>query len=363
MSHDNLASLFQYNYVLSPAEWQWAWATKQDWSPILDAVVASGGTSSLAFDTNDFAFLNAGTVSLKGTIASAHTWSLPQQFVVNQGTTIPVFIQTGAALETPDAVAGVQFQAHNTSWQTAAYSYGDRSEFVGYRANGNSGAKTPIAGTNQQIANFGGRGWDGTVYATAGGVTIVGTETFTATAHGGLVRVSAVQNGTTVTTTVAEGAVDASGGFALWDMKGRGHASQLLRSTTAAAAGYVGEYIANTPTAIAVTSGTLANLGSIVLTAGDWDIYGGVAVSGAGATTITLMQASITTSGTSHSTTVGRFANLNLGGVSLTTFGADPTMNIIGNRVTAAATYFVNGTFTFASGTLTAQGLVQARRR
>lgn len=79
MSNNDFAALFQYNYVLTAAEWQSCWAGKQDWSPILDTVIASGGVSDLAFSLDDF-IVNAGTVELAGTIASAHSWTAAQDF-------------------------------------------------------------------------------------------------------------------------------------------------------------------------------------------------------------------------------------------------------------------------------------------
>jgi hypothetical protein len=141
---------------------------------------------------------------------------------------------------------------------------------------------------------------------------------------------------------------------------------QVERTTTTASAGFVGEYISSSipsGSAVALVTGTIANVGSIVLGAGDWDIGCELALTGAGATTINSVKASISTTTVALSTTPGLFSNLNLGGVSLTTFGADPTVPIIGARVTAAATYFATMQVAFAAGTLAAYGLLQARRR
>jgi hypothetical protein len=141
---------------------------------------------------------------------------------------------------------------------------------------------------------------------------------------------------------------------------------QVERTTTTASAGFVGEYISSSVpvgSAVNLVTGTIANVGSVVLGAGDWDISAELALTGAGATTVNSVKASINTTSGTLATGPGLFANLNLGGVSLTTFGADPTVNVMGTRVTAAATYFANVQVNFAAGTLQAYGLLQARRR
>lgn len=149
-------------------------------------------------------------------------------------------------------------------------------------------------------------------------------------------------------------------------ISGTATAAQIARTVTTAGAGDVGEYVSDlivSGSAVALTSGTLANVGSIVLASGDWDINGQIAVAGTSTTTVTAVDASITSTSGSLATTPGLFANLNLGGVSLGTFGADPEAPIIGTRVTAAGTYFLNCEATFGVGTLGAYGVIQARRR
>lgn len=140
---------------------------------------------------------------------------------------------------------------------------------------------------------------------------------------------------------------------------------QVQRSTVTAGSGDVGEYISQSVTsgsAVSLTTGSVAAIGSIVIAGtGDFDLYGMIALTGTTTTTVTQAQASINTVGTTLGATLGLFSNMNFGGVALG--GEDLSMNIIGARVTAAGTYFLNTKVTFAIGTLAAYGLIEARRR
>src|SRR5574337_1898836 len=68
--------------------------------------------------------------------------------------------------------------------------------------------------------------------------------------------------------------------------------ADILGTTTNddAAAGYIGEVISSNiavGSAVSLSSGTIANITSISLTAGDWDVYGWASSNVAGTTTIT----------------------------------------------------------------------------
>lgn len=142
---------------------------------------------------------------------------------------------------------------------------------------------------------------------------------------------------------------------------------QMERTTVNAAAGYVGEYLSDTViagSAVALTTGTIATIGSVVLTAGDWDINGQTFLTtGNTLTTINQLQTSINTTAGTLNTTPGLLAQTDLNGITAGSFGLDPEIVIIGNRVTAAGTYYLNCQATFGVGTLAAYGLIQARRR
>lgn len=132
--------------------------------------------------------------------------------------------------------------------------------------------------------------------------------------------------------------------------------------STTTSPGYADSIVAQ-GSSIAFTSGTIANMTSLVLPTGTWDVSAQIQLTGAGATTITGVQASISNSSTVLSSTAGMFNNANFGGVSLTTFGADPTINIIGGAPVGTGTYYATIKAGFAVGTLGTYGILQARRR
>ena len=80
------------------------------------------------------------------------------------------------------------------------------------------------------------------------------------------------------------------------------HLSSSMVSGTAtndsAATGILGQIITSNITsgsAVPLTSGSAANITSISLTAGDWDVFGWVSTNPAGSTTTTILQAGIST--------------------------------------------------------------------
>jgi len=76
--------------------------------------------------------------------------------------------------------------------------------------------------------------------------------------------------------------------------------SGLIGTTTNndAAAGSVGEYLSSIVligSAVALTSGTAANVATLSLTAGDWDVWGEVYLTGNGSTVVQLTRSTIST--------------------------------------------------------------------
>lgn len=131
-----------------------------------------------------------------------------------------------------------------------------------------------------------------------------------------------------------------------------------------AAAGYVGEYTSAAVaagSAVSLTTATTANVTSISLTAGDWDVDGIVQYTPAASTSVTqLTQGSSSTTATVGAQ--GTFSKWVTAANVLT--AVDPAWVIPTTRVSIAATttiYLVaNATFTVS--TLTAYGLIRARR-
>lgn len=115
-------------------------------------------------------------------------------------------------------------------------------------------------------------------------------------------------------------------------------ADQLILGTPTndnASAGYVGEYIFSTiPTgsAVSLTTATPANITSIALTPGDWDIDCQVEFSPGASTSVTVSTASISLTSATLSTQPG-------GTVGRATLGPEPVMTINQAAAVPAAGY------------------------
>lgn len=130
-----------------------------------------------------------------------------------------------------------------------------------------------------------------------------------------------------------------------------------------AAAGVVGEFV---PTANAIaqplTTATFLNLGSISLTAGDWDVSGNAAFTGS-TTTATQQVVGISTSNSSLVPAAGSFLNEATG--LYTTFasgGGTVQTPIYRVSISSPTNYYLVVQCTFAGGTASAQGYIRARR-
>jgi hypothetical protein len=132
-----------------------------------------------------------------------------------------------------------------------------------------------------------------------------------------------------------------------------------------APAGYVGEFItANVPigSAVSLTNNAAANVASITLTAGDWDVWGTVLFNPAGSTTVASLIASI-------STVSGAVGILPYGCSALiaAVFGtgaaqAIPTTTLRLNLASPGVVYLVAAA-TFGVSSMGAYGFIGARRR
>jgi hypothetical protein len=123
-----------------------------------------------------------------------------------------------------------------------------------------------------------------------------------------------------------------------------------------AAPGFVGEYSSTTFSGVGLTTSVSANLASMSLTPGDWDVSGGVSLVGSvsnmsnaafGASTTSLGFGS---SGTYHQITGSVMGNI---------AGAIPVVRL---SLSATTTVFLVALASFASGTASASGIFRARR-
>ena len=134
-----------------------------------------------------------------------------------------------------------------------------------------------------------------------------------------------------------------------------------------AASGYVGEYIESNialASAVSLTSGAAANITSISLTAGDWDVTGNVTYSPAATTNFTLAFNSISeTSATQDQTTGGayiiyRFPAGNVPVAGFNVGGLGPVRKLFSSTTTV----YLVAQATFTVSTMSAFGIIRARR-
>lgn len=144
--------------------------------------------------------------------------------------------------------------------------------------------------------------------------------------------------------------------------------TQLIGKGTAtndsAAAGYIGEFVSGTAVAgsVSLTTATTANITSISLTAGDWDVSGGVTFTTAASTSVTQAIAGISTT----TATLGADGTYARNTIAAFVPGAiewldqiSPTVRI---SVAATTTVYLVGQSTFTVSTQTAGGFITARR-
>lgn len=144
--------------------------------------------------------------------------------------------------------------------------------------------------------------------------------------------------------------------------------SNVIGTTTngTAATGYVGEYISSTvvsTSAIALSSGTSANVTSVVLTAGDWDVWGSVDYVAAASTTATLFKGGINTaSATLPAVGNSAYAQIGIAVGTSTPMPAFP-VGMTSLQLSGTSTAFLVTQATFATSTIGGFGNISARRR
>ncbi len=146
---------------------------------------------------------------------------------------------------------------------------------------------------------------------------------------------------------------------------------QLLGTTTAdsATAGNVGEYIESviaSGSAVNLTTATPANVTSIVLTAGDWDVELGVNFIGGATTVITNAGASVSTSSATLDLANGHTVSSpgSAGALNATNYlNSTFSLSLSSRRFsTAGTTVYLVVQSSFTTSTLSAYGILRARR-
>lgn len=127
-----------------------------------------------------------------------------------------------------------------------------------------------------------------------------------------------------------------------------------------ATAGYLGEFISASATGVSV-SAVVANITSVSLTAGDWDVCGVIGYTSTGGAAATSFSAGITTT----SATLPAFST---GGLIETSaaFSANLGNNLpfspVRFSLAGTTTIYMVGAATFSGGTITGSGYLRARR-
>jgi hypothetical protein len=308
--------------------------------------------TSLTVSTNDgtLSFGNAAktlTVNNSGTLAGGDAFTLAiaggKTFTVNNSLTLSGTDSTAftfpATSDTVVTLAATQTLANKTLTLPiiAAIS-------------GNSGA----TGTLSSGANGGTGGGLNLNGATSGSVTVqpqaaAGTWNFNLPTSAG----------------AANSVLTSQGGGAAMTWSAAG---QLPGTATndSAAAGNVGEYVSSSVAsgaAVALTTAVAANMTSISLTAGDWDVWADFAFTGS-ATASNYFAGSISTTSATFDSTQGNFYFVSGYGAAAFTQAFNPTVTAGPRRLSLATTTTVYAVAQsgFSGGTTSAYGQLRARR-
>lgn len=134
-----------------------------------------------------------------------------------------------------------------------------------------------------------------------------------------------------------------------------------------ASAGNLGEYISSvvaTNQQVTLTNGVVANITSISLTAGDWDVSGQVHINGTGSTATTALVASISQTSAAIASAAGQYnADYNTHAAGFFA-SVSPTLPLIDNRISLAitTTIYLVAQGNITAGTLAGWGIIRARR-
>lgn len=129
-------------------------------------------------------------------------------------------------------------------------------------------------------------------------------------------------------------------------------------------AGSDGEFISSSVvvgSAVALTTNVTANVTSITLTAGDWDVAGTVSINPAGSTTIAAVIGGISNT-TATLPTRGTAAYAAMSGSSVTGYGPDAKMSAYRVSLASSTTFYLVANVNFSVSTCSAYGIISARR-
>lgn len=135
-----------------------------------------------------------------------------------------------------------------------------------------------------------------------------------------------------------------------------------VTDASSAAAGYLGEELTGSATAVSMVNATAKTVVTLSVTAGDWDVEGIIKTNPAGTTTISLQQGGISTTDNTLPAALagGRFSHA----YAPTAAGIGAEIPTGSTRISVSATTNVRlvAAITFATSTLTCDGYIRARR-
>lgn len=151
------------------------------------------------------------------------------------------------------------------------------------------------------------------------------------------------------------------------DFSGPSVPGQLPGTTTndAASAGNVGQYITGTGTTVSISSSTAADITSVSLTAGDWDVSCAVYLNPAATTNYTLAIASTgLTTNTINNGTLGAYSQTETAAVGIVVGGGTVSLPTPTFRYSFASTapVYCDAYVVFSASTMTASAFMRARR-
>lgn len=202
---------------------------------------------------------------------------------------------------------------------------------------------TTAANDRAEFESLGAGNWRCNWYVKASGLPVLTTGLATSGANSNITSLTAVT------------AISTTGGI---DIKG-------TNTNDDAAAGDVGEYIESVivvGSAVSLTSGVAANITSISLTAGDWDVTGVVSFSPAGTTSVTVARGSISTTSATIDSSPGRIAGHASAAQVPAGNGSHYPMPTTRLSLSATTTVYLVATSTFTVSTMSAFGIISARR-
>lgn len=257
---------------------------------------------------------------------------------------------------------------------------------------GATGDSTAAVASGGEIAYHSFLAWDGSAYARGAYCFAQATEAWTSSAHGTRYDIYTTPNGSTTNTAcirfesnqtiTAFGTTEAASvssanivnqgglGVAKRSYLGtigasfKGNVNAGVQDATAAVAGQVGEVLSSTVTGVAVAaSGTVGNVTSLSITAGDWLISGQCVISG-GATGLTAGSAQklsiVTTTATNGTEGDTMMSNT----IDALTANGKHALSIPQLRIniSSTTTYYLTEEVTYAGGSPTAAGKLIATR-